>query len=211
MLAVVSSETKTAGEMLEDQASSLDTAYRITWTVDKIGTAASIAAGGGTLYIALRETGKQVTKVQLARFVGTQLAVGVAKGFATNVALEAGGEVAVAMGANEEVTEWLVAGARAAKKWYNQFDRTPKSIQDRLTMQAAKEGLGERLPMTLGDPRLAGFEKWQTVGRRQLEVLAGGKKIEVNTTVHFIRDPQTGVTFDFKFTSSFMTHPQAGK
>jgi filamentous hemagglutinin len=61
---------------------------------------------------------------------------------------------------------------------------------DQMVLDAAKNGAGNPVPIKLGDPRFKGMEKY-----RYGETSASGKK----SVVHYVRDPKTGRTMDFKF------------
>ncbi|UTZ28041.1 hypothetical protein HB761_01280 [Vibrio campbellii] len=59
-----------------------------------------------------------------------------------------------------------------------------------MTLEAAMRGEGIVKIDNLGDPKYAGMEKME------LETISiGGKK----SNVHYVRDPATGNTMDFKF------------
>ncbi|SMN17593.1 hypothetical protein CRYPA_893 [uncultured Candidatus Thioglobus sp.] len=72
------------------------------------------------------------------------------------------------------------------------WSRTPRSIQDRLTLEAAKKGAGERImkDIPLKDPRFKEMYKMEYKVKSQQ-----GK----DSVIHYIRDPKTGKNFDFKF------------
>lgn len=78
-------------------------------------------------------------------------------------------------------------GAAAAGK----FSRNPKSLMDRMVLDAAKQGKGTKIIDNLGDPKFKGMEKWSYT-----EKSASGLRSEV----HYVRDPKTGQLMDFKFT-----------
>ncbi len=70
------------------------------------------------------------------------------------------------------------------------FSRAPKSIQDQLTLDAARQGQGIVKIPSLKDRRYRGMQKME------LEIIsAGGRK----SNVHYVRDPKTGKLMDFKF------------
>ena len=77
--------------------------------------------------------------------------------------------------------------ARVADK----FSREPRSVMDKMVLDAAKEGKGTKIIENLGDPKFKGMEKWQYT-----ETSTAGK----TSTVHYVRDPKTGSLTDFKFT-----------
>ncbi|WP_081203639.1 hypothetical protein, partial [Niastella yeongjuensis] len=71
----------------------------------------------------------------------------------------------------------------------NVFRRLPNSAQDVQALTEAQQGMGRNLNLTLKDPRYLGWEKWHhSVGPK------GGKSV-----VHYVRNPITGYTTDFKF------------
>lgn len=78
-----------------------------------------------------------------------------------------------------------------AVKNVDKWSRAPKSIQDQMTLDAAKRGAGEKIIDNLGDPRFKGMEKWQYKVKSK-----SGK----DSVVHYVRDPKTGNLMDFKFT-----------
>ena len=69
--------------------------------------------------------------------------------------------------------------------------RAPKSLQDEMTLEGAKKGLGEDLEMKLKDLRYKGMQKWEYKTKSY-----NGK----DSVVHYVRDPKTGKLMDFKFT-----------
>ncbi|SMN17561.1 hypothetical protein CRYPA_510 [uncultured Candidatus Thioglobus sp.] len=71
------------------------------------------------------------------------------------------------------------------------WSRTPRSIQDRLTLNAAKKGEGEPIKKGLGDPRYKGMVKLQHKIKSK-----NGK----DSVVHYVKDLKTGKLMDFKFT-----------
>jgi hypothetical protein len=75
-------------------------------------------------------------------------------------------------------------------KFGNVISRNPKSIQDQMTLNAAKNGEGIVKVPSLGDAEFKGMQKME------LETISsGGRK----SNVHFVRDPKTGSIMDFKF------------
>ena len=70
------------------------------------------------------------------------------------------------------------------------WSRTPKSVQDKMTLDAAKEGGGQKIIDNLGDPQFKGMEKWE------LKVKSADGK---DSVVHYVRDPKTNDLMDFKF------------
>ena len=83
-----------------------------------------------------------------------------------------------------------VGGRFGGKPSIDKFSRQPKSLMDEMVMDAAKNGAGKKLPIDLIDPRYRGMDK-MSYG----ETSAAG----VRSEVHYVRDPATGRTFDFKF------------
>jgi len=81
---------------------------------------------------------------------------------------------------------------KEATKKIDKWSRTPKSLQDKMALEAAKKGAGEHLKkLELLDPKYKGMEKWQYKVK---------SKSGRDTVVHYIRDPKTGKRMDFKFT-----------
>jgi uncharacterized protein RhaS with RHS repeats len=72
----------------------------------------------------------------------------------------------------------------------DKWSREPKSIQDQMTLQAAKEGHGVRIIEGLNDPKFKGMDKWE------LKVKSNNGN---DSVVHYVRDPNTGELMDFKF------------
>ncbi len=72
----------------------------------------------------------------------------------------------------------------------DKFSRDPKSLMDQMVVDAAKRGAGDKLPIKLNDPRFKGMDKF-SYG----ETSAAG----IRSEVHYVRDPVTGNTMDFKF------------
>ncbi|MGE3167180.1 MAG: polymorphic toxin-type HINT domain-containing protein [Planctomycetota bacterium] len=86
--------------------------------------------------------------------------------------------------------ECVGAAKGEVDKFGNPISRDPKSIQDQMTLDAAKRGEGVVKIDSLGDPDYKGWEKME------LETVSeGGKK----SNVHYNRNPETGETADFKF------------
>jgi hypothetical protein len=67
----------------------------------------------------------------------------------------------------------------------------PGSLQDQMTLEAAKKGSGQNLGLKLNDARYKGMEKWQYVTE---------SNDGVKSVVHYVRNPDTGELMDFKFT-----------
>jgi len=70
------------------------------------------------------------------------------------------------------------------------WSRVPKTIQDRLALEAARKGAGEVIITDLKDARFLGMEKWEYA------VKSNGK---LDSVVHYVFDPKTGMRMDFKF------------
>ncbi|CAN7450991.1 RHS repeat-associated core domain-containing protein [Acidovorax sp. LjRoot117] len=68
--------------------------------------------------------------------------------------------------------------------------KTPSSIQDRMTMEAAKKGAGTKIMDNMKNERYKGWEKWEYKVKS-----ADGR----DSVVHYVRNPQSGKTADFKF------------
>lgn len=82
-------------------------------------------------------------------------------------------------------------------KFGNVVSRNPKSIQDKLTLEAAKRGEGVVKIAKLGD------SKYKDMQKMELEVISrGGRK----SNVHYVKDPKTGQTMDFKFVKHSTDH-----
>ncbi|MCP4401648.1 MAG: RHS repeat-associated core domain-containing protein, partial [bacterium] len=75
-------------------------------------------------------------------------------------------------------------------RYGNVISREPRSIQDQMTLDAAKQGEGRLKIDNLGDPRYSGMQKMELK-----TTTAGGKK----SNVHYVRNPDTGQLMDFKF------------
>ncbi len=78
----------------------------------------------------------------------------------------------------------------AATKGFDKWSRTPKSIQDKMALEAAKEGQGNVIVKSLNDPQFRGMEK--------IELKVKSAKGN-DSVVHYVRDPKTGNRMDFKF------------
>jgi RHS repeat-associated protein len=72
----------------------------------------------------------------------------------------------------------------------DKWSREPKSIQDQMTLQAAKEGRGVVIIENLNDPAFKGMDK--------IELKIKSKNGN-DSVVHYVRNPQTGELMDFKF------------
>jgi uncharacterized protein YaaR (DUF327 family) len=79
-------------------------------------------------------------------------------------------------------------------KQIDRWSRAPKSIQDRLALEAAKKGEGTRFNTDnlkeLDDLRYKGMEKWEYRAK---------SKNGNDSVVHYVKDPKTGKLMDFKF------------
>jgi len=95
----------------------------------------------------------------------------------------------VIQGVIEEVTGVDIP-IPSIKKAASSFSRKPKTIQDKMTLNAAQEGQGNVIIKNLSDPKFLGMNKIK------LKV----KSNEGNTTVvHYVKDPKTGKQMDYKF------------
>ncbi|NKD78112.1 hypothetical protein HEQ60_10115 [Haematospirillum sp. H1815] len=79
---------------------------------------------------------------------------------------------------------------KAAIESGDKWSRAPKSLQDQMTLQAARKEEGRPLPIELNDPRYQGMQKMEYKTKS-----AEGK----DSVVHYILDPKTGERMDFKF------------
>jgi YD repeat-containing protein len=70
------------------------------------------------------------------------------------------------------------------------FRRIPNNLNEKLAMDEAQAGAGQKIMDNLNDPRYKGMEKWQHVHQNP---------DGTNTVVHYVRDPVTGNLMDFKF------------
>jgi hypothetical protein len=79
-------------------------------------------------------------------------------------------------------------------KQIDRWSRTPKSIQDRLALEAAKKGEGTQIIADnlkkLNDSRYKGMKKWEYKTK---------SKNGNDSVVHYVKDPKTGKLMDFKF------------
>ncbi|MEZ5901338.1 MAG: polymorphic toxin-type HINT domain-containing protein [Hyphomicrobiaceae bacterium] len=92
----------------------------------------------------------------------------------------------VASPANDNAPAVWVHNACA---WY----RTAADLQEQMALDAAKGGAGDVIIRNLGDPRFSGMDKVEYVVKSD-----AGR----TTTVHYVRDPVTGASTDFKIKSS---------
>ncbi|WP_275250801.1 RHS repeat domain-containing protein [Vandammella animalimorsus] len=76
--------------------------------------------------------------------------------------------------------------AVAKDKWI----REPASLQDQMTLEAAKRGAGQKIIESLNDPAFKGMEKWEY----KVKSAEG-----LDSVVHYVRDPKTGKLYEFKF------------
>lgn len=95
-----------------------------------------------------------------------------------------GERAAEALRAGEKIVD---SASHAGDKW----SRTPKTLQDQMTFNAAQKGAGNPIITNLGDSRFKGMEKWEY----KVKSIAGKDSV-----VHYVRDPETGKLMDFKFT-----------
>ncbi|WP_436263250.1 RHS repeat-associated core domain-containing protein [Pseudomonas brassicacearum] len=72
----------------------------------------------------------------------------------------------------------------------DKWSREPKSIQDQMTLQAAKEHRGKKIIKKLDDPKFKGMEKWE------LKTKSNNRN---DSVVHYVLDPSTDKLMDFKF------------
>ncbi len=93
------------GATLESTSSDLDTAVEVCEILDKAGTVATFFAGGWAISNAVKAGATKVVAVQLGK--ATVIAV------AANGGIDAGGTVAVALGADEQTVAFVTAGAKA--------------------------------------------------------------------------------------------------
>lgn len=76
--------------------------------------------------------------------------------------------------------------AKSGEKWI----RTPSSIQDKMTLEAAQNGAGRRIIKNLEDTKFKGMEKFQY----KVKSIDGKDSV-----VHYVKDNKTGDLMDFKF------------
>lgn len=81
-------------------------------------------------------------------------------------------------------------GVRGVAKGADKWSRAPKSIQDQMTLKAAKEGQGGVIIKNLNDPSFKGMQKMEFKVKS-----ANGN----DSVVHYVRDPKSGEVMDFKF------------
>jgi hypothetical protein len=72
----------------------------------------------------------------------------------------------------------------------DKWSREPKSVQDKMALDAAKNGEGQTIIRDLGDPRYKGMDKME------LKVKSDAGR---DSVVHYVKDPKTGEVMDFKF------------
>jgi hypothetical protein len=99
-------------------------------------------------------------------------------GFTTGVALGM-----LAMGSSARAPVGMAAAEVAAGP-------VARSLQDQMTLEAARGGAGQMIIEALGDPRFAGMQKWSYSTRSAKGALS---------EVHYVRDPRSGALMDFKF------------
>jgi len=88
-------------------------------------------------------------------------------------------------------------GAGFVQKHATEYDskgevirRTPNNIQDKMTLDAAKNGSGDRIIQGLGDPKYKGMDKYEYEVKSDRGVISN---------VHYVKDPKAGNQFDHKF------------
>lgn len=91
---------------------------------------------------------------------------------------------------NARLASELKSNQAIISKAQTNWSRSPKTIQDQMTLAAAKKGEGRRIMENLGDSRYKGMEKWE------YKVKSNDKR---DTVVHYVRDPKSGKLMDFKF------------
>jgi len=72
----------------------------------------------------------------------------------------------------------------------NIISREAKNLTDQYAMENAKSGLGEKLDLKMTDPRYDGMHKMEY----KFDANNGNQSV-----VHYVRDPVSGKTMDFKF------------
>jgi hypothetical protein len=68
--------------------------------------------------------------------------------------------------------------------------RTPTTLMDQMTLEAAQDGAGSMIIRNLNDPLFKGMEKWEYKVKS-----ASGQ----DSVVHYVRNPENGDLMDFKF------------
>ena len=81
-------------------------------------------------------------------------------------------------------------GPKPVKPPADKWSRAPESLQDQMTLDAARKGAGRKIIDNLGDEQFKGMEKWEYKVKS-----ADG----LDSVVHYVRDPKTGELMDFKF------------
>jgi hypothetical protein len=99
------------------------------------------------------------------------------------------------------ITTVMIVGSLAARPVAgpDPWQRNPLSLQDQMTLDAARGGAGTRIIKDLKDPRYRGMEQWEYKVKSQQ-----GK----DSVVHYVRDPSEGTLMDFKFKKSTTDTPQ---
>ena len=72
----------------------------------------------------------------------------------------------------------------------DKWSRSPKSIQDKMTLESAMEGNGITIIKNLGNPEFKGMDKME------LKVKSANGR---DSVVHYVKNPKTGELMDFKF------------
>ncbi|VVM17847.1 FIG00769654: hypothetical protein [uncultured Gammaproteobacteria bacterium] len=105
----------------------------------------------------------------------------------------AGGLGGIALRASSKAASKAAASINKVKQ-IDRWSRTPKSIQDRLALEAAKKGEGTQIIADnlkkLNDSRYKGMKKWEYKTK---------SKNGNDSVVHYVKDPKTGKLMDFKF------------
>ncbi|WP_225445202.1 hypothetical protein [Photobacterium arenosum] len=83
-----------------------------------------------------------------------------------------------------------VVGEGAVTNSADKWSRDPKSVQDQMALEAAKEGQGYVIIKSLNDPKYKGMEKMEL----RVKSVNGNDSV-----VHYVRDPNTEHLMDFKF------------
>ncbi len=90
----------------------------------------------------------------------------------------------------EVVEETTGVSTNVVSKKVDKWSRLPKSIQDQMTLDAAKKGAGKEIIKNLGNPKFKGMSKWE------YKVKSSNGK---DSVVHYVKDPKTRKRVDFKF------------
>jgi hypothetical protein len=90
----------------------------------------------------------------------------------------------------KNVEEAQKAADKAKVKVDDKFIRNPNSLQDKLTLDAAKSGEGVKIMSNMGDPRYKGWDKYEYKTK---------SSEGFDSVVHYVKNPNTGEVADFKF------------